>query len=204
MFFKNHKYTTQLLSAGILAVLLLSGLTGCSMFEPRLPDSPGDNNDSESFVPANDAAGIFVNMRSGVENLLEGANYERSLAENFMFVPLDQDVIDLPTVDWTNWTKAVEMSVLRLMLSESSAATVTFNRSILQSTNDWVQFNVTYKLELTSNTSGLTSTYEGVAQFDVRRTSGIWELELWKETAKVGNETTWGYLKGTLKERLDN
>ena len=155
-------------------------------------------------MPANDAAGVFVNLRSGVENLLEGANYERSLADNFNFIPLDQDVIDLPTVDWSNWTKDVEMSVLRLMLSESSAASVTFNRTILQSTNDWVQFNVTYKLELTSNTSGLVLIYEGVAHFDVRRTSGIWELELWEETAQVGSETTWGYLKGTLKERLDN
>ncbi len=204
MFFKYHKYTTQLLTAGILAVLLLSVLTGCGMFEPREPDKPGGAGDSESFVPANDAAGIFVNMRSGIQNLLEGANYERSLADNFMFVPLDQDVIDLPTVDWSDWTQAVEMSVLRLMLSESSAATVVFNRTILTSEPERVQFSVTYTLELTSNTSGLTTTYKGVAQFDVRRTSGIWELELWKETAKAGNETTWGYLKGTLKERLDN
>jgi hypothetical protein len=203
MFFSYLQHKTQVLSAGFIAVFVLALFTGCSMFEPRVPEE-GDPGDSEAFVPANDAAGIFVNIRSGVENLLVGANYERSLADNFMFVPLDQDVIDLPSVDWSNWTKSVEMTVLRLMLAESRAATVTFNRTVLTSVPERVQFNVTYKLELTSNTSGLVSTYEGVAQFDVRRTAGIWELELWKETAKAGNVTTWGYLKGTLKERLEN
>jgi hypothetical protein len=204
MCFKRNKNRLQMMSAWTAAVLVSALLTGCNMFEPREPQDPGGNDDKIDFVPANDAAGVFVNLRSGVENLLEGANYERSLADNFNFVPLDQDVIDLPNVDWSNWTRDVEMSVLRLMLSESSAATVTFNRTPLQSTNDWVQFQVTYKLELTSATTSLVTAYEGVAQFDVRRTGGIWELELWKETAKVGSETTWGYLKGTLKERLDN
>lgn len=190
--------------AAFVAVSVATIVSGCSMFEPREAEPPGSDTDKVDFVPANDASGIFVNLRSGVENLLEGANYERSLAENFNFVPLDQDVIDLPNVDWSNWTKAVEMSVLRLMLSEASDASVTFNQSILTSQNDFVAFQVTYELELTSATSGIVSTYQGTAQFDVRRTAGIWELELWKETAKVGNETTWGYLKGTLKERLES
>jgi hypothetical protein len=204
MCFDQTGHKTAAVRAAVLTVAVAAIACGCSMFEPREAEPPGSDTDKVDFVPANDASGIFVNLRSGVENLLEGANYERSLSENFNFVPLDQDVIDLPNVDWSDWTQAVEMSVLRLMLSEAGEASVSFNQSILTSENDFVTFEVTYELQLTSATSGIVSTYEGTAQFDVRRTAGIWELELWKETAKVGNETTWGYLKGTLKEKLES
>jgi hypothetical protein len=138
-----------------------------------------------------------------VENLAQGANYERSLADNFNFLPFEQDAIDLPGA-FDDWTKDVEMDVLKLMLSESSEAEVSFDRVVNIDENEYVQFRVTYEMRLVAKTGGVEETYQGIAEFDVRRNAGIWELELWREVERVESFTTWGYLKGTLRQRLDS
>jgi hypothetical protein len=174
------------------------------LFEPREGERPLTDEDDTPFVPANRPEGIFPNLQSGVENLAQGANYEQSLADNFEFFPLDQDAVDpsLPPGIFDNWTKPVEMQVLQLMLSESSNATVTFNREVLQDGPEFVRYRVTYELRLTARVSGVGTIYQGIAEFDVRRVGGIWELEKWRDVERVEDFTTWGYLRGTLREKL--
>jgi len=190
------------------AVFLLFIISACNLFEPREAEDPGVDDDRVPFRPANSAAGVFPNFKSGVENLNSGENYERSLADHFVFLPLDQDAIDpsLPAGIFEDWTKDVEMNVLKLMISESSAATVTFNSSPQINENDFVQFRVTYVLELTSAGDATNTELRGVAEFDVRRVSGIWLVEQWKDIEQVEEEgktfTTWGYLKGSLRAQL--
>ena len=75
----------------------------------------------------------------------------------------------LPPGIYENWTRDVEMNVLKLMISESSAATVTFNAVPQINENDFVQFRVTYVLNLTSKSDASKSSLRGVAEFDVRR-----------------------------------
>jgi hypothetical protein len=187
-----------------IAACCAAALTGCSMFEPRKADAPPETDDKQPYLPPNRPEGIFVNLKSGVENLAQGANYERTLAEHFQFFPLDQDAVDpsLPPGIFDNWTKQVEMDVLQLMLSESQDAAVTFNRSVLQDGDELVQYRVTYDLTLESRATGVESVYKGVAEFDVRRIGGIWQLEKWRDIERVEEFTTWGYLRGTLREKL--
>jgi hypothetical protein len=79
----------------VAAVLCALALTGCNMFQPRDPDPPGTDTGKIPWRPANDAAGIFANLTSGIENL-DGVNYDRTLSDGaFNFIPLDQDVIDI-------------------------------------------------------------------------------------------------------------
>ena len=55
-------------------------------------------------------------------------------------------------------------------------------------------------------TDASKSELRGVAEFDVRRISGIWLVEQWKDIEQVEEEgktfTTWGYLKGSLRAQL--
>jgi hypothetical protein len=192
----------RLLTAVLPAVVGVVLLAGCNMFEPRAANPPGDDQDKIPWVPANDADGIFANLTSGIGNL-DGVNYERTLADNFDLLPLDQDAIDLPGA-FVDWTKQVEVDVLNLMLSESNEATVTFQRTRNINQSEYVQFRVEYELRLVAKANGAESVYKGIAEFDVRRNGGIWELELWREVEKVENQTTWGYLKGTLRLRLES
>jgi len=186
------------------AVFLLFIISACNLFEPREAEDPGADDDRIPFRPANSAAGVFPNLKSGVENLNSGENYDRSLADHFVFLPLDQDAIDpsLPPDIFQDWTKDVEMNVLKLMISESSAASVTFNSTPQINENDFVQFRVTYVLNLTSTATATETEIQGVAEFDVRRISGIWLVEQWKDIESVESFTTWGFLKGSLRDQL--
>lgn len=177
--------------------------TGCNMFEAREAQPPA-TDDGVPYQPPNDASGVFANLRSGVENLAQGGNYERSLADNFVFIPLDQDAIDpsLPPGIFLGWTKDVEMQVLQLMISESSAASVTFRSTPQINENDFVQFRVIYELNLTAKAGGAKSEIQGVAEMDMRRIGGIWQLEQWRDVERVENFTTWGFLRGTLRAKL--
>jgi hypothetical protein len=179
-------------------------ITNCNLFEPREAEPPREDDDRVPFRPANSAAGIFPNLQTGIENLADGQNYDRSLEDNFVFLPLDQDAIDpsLPPGIFDNWTKDVEINVLKLMISEASAASVTFTQTPQINENEFVQFRVTYVLKLTPQAGGEEATYQGVAEFDVRRVSGIWLLERWRDIESVENFTTWGFLKGTLRAQL--
>lgn len=187
----------------MVAAMFVAALSGCNMFEPRDPDPPGSDSDKIPWRPANDAAGIFANLTSGIENL-DGVNYQRTLSDGgFNFIPLDQDVIDIndPRA-YADWSKDVEVDVLNLMLSEARSATVTFNRTVNINQSEYVQFRVNYELEMTAKADGSVTVYKGIAEFDVRRNAGIWELELWRDVERVESFTTWGYLKGTLRLRL--
>lgn len=201
-FIGNNTITNHRLCI-VAAVLCAVALTGCNMFQPRAPDPPGADSDKIPWRPANDAAGIFANLTSGIENL-DGVNYDRTLADGgFNFIPLDQDVIDIDDPRaFADWSKKVEVDVLNLMISESSEARVTFNRTVNINESEYVQFRVTYELKLVAKTNGEETAYKGIAEFDVRRNAGIWELELWRDVERVENFTTWGYLKGTLRLRL--
>ena len=179
-------------------------ITACNLFQPREAEPPREDDDRIPFRPANSAAGVFPNLQTGVENLSDGQNYERSLADNFVFLPLDQDAIDpsLPPGIFDDWTKDVEVNVLKLMISEASEASVTFTQTPQINENEFVQFRVTYELKLTPAAGGEAATYKGVAEFDVRRISGIWLLERWRDIERVEDFTTWGFLKGTLRAQL--
>jgi hypothetical protein len=174
------------------------------MFEPREADPPFADPSQIPFRPANSAAGVFPNLQSGVENLASGENYERSLADNFVFLPLDDDVIDpsLPPGIFNDWTKGVEMNVLKLMISESSEASVSFTPTPQINENEFVQFRVTYAMTLKAKAGGAEAEYRGIAELDIRRIAGIWQLERWKDVERVESYTTWGYHKGTLRAKL--
>jgi hypothetical protein len=178
---------------------------GCSIFEPREAQPPRDVGQSGvPFVPPNDASGVFPNLKSGIENLLDGANYKRSLSDNFNFEALLDDQVDLGVEVYEDWSKDVEEGVLDFMLSGADTIEVDFNPLVIQDETDFVQFRVEYDLRMVLSSGGV-QVYRAVAEFDVRRfSSGQWELDLWKEIEPVGDFTSWGYLKGQIRDQIGN
>lgn len=187
----------------LVVVWSMALVSGCSIFEPREAQPPRDVAESGvSYVPPNDASGVFANLKSGIENLLDGANYKRSLSEDFNFIALLDDQVDLGTEVYDNWSKEVEEDVLDFMLAGADSIQVEFSPSVSQDETDFVQFRVEYYLRIVLIGGAGTEVYRAVAEFDVRRTSGQWELDLWREIEPVGDFTSWGYLKGYYREQI--
>lgn len=189
---------------GVVCLLGLA-LAGC-LFDTRdaqPPDTPGGGCGA---TPLDDPLGIFQAMTCALETKQDAA-YERAISSRFVFSPTQQDSLD-PTfqgVDvYANWNKTVEMSVLGLMLSDAQTIDVSFNPSIKHNESTFVRYEVEYRLAVVNvATPTDTTLYGGIAWFDVRNEGGNWRLTFWDERDTVPNMSTWGYLKGILRLRLN-
>jgi hypothetical protein len=140
----------------------------------------------------------------------QDANYERSLSDNFIFSPTPTDSLDqtfpgcdvgAPNCVYNNWTKDVEMDVVRQLLGDSESLNVDFGSpSIISNRSTFVRYRVTYSLEVVTVAAPTdTTTYKGVAHIDVRNEGGNWRVEFWDEQATVEGSRTWGYLRGITR-----
>jgi len=170
-------------------------LVGCDIFDTRDAEIPGTGG--TPWVPPSLPAQVFLNLESGLEDLT-GANYEKSLADVFAFTPSAADVEKLGPDVYADWTKAVEMSVTDLILNDSKSVTVEFIKTQIRDEADYAAFRVTYQLVVT-NTRDETETYKGVAQFDMQRVAGNWQLIGWIDQEGVEGFATWGYLRGITR-----
>lgn len=188
--------------AGILAIAIT--VSGGCLFDTRDPAIPGERTGTP-LTPLDNPTAIFPNLTTGVEEL-GGANYESALAENFVFSPLQEDSLDqaLAPDIYTGWTKDIEMDVLRTVLSDADSMVVDFEPEEEISQNDFVRYRVTYELRFVPRDNSGAVTFRGAANFDVRRSSaGVWQLEFWDEIAPGENARSWGYLRGTTRQRLE-
>jgi hypothetical protein len=181
-------------------------LSGC-LFDTRDPyPPPGNVGGGCTGISLDVPEAVFEAMKCAVESQQDAA-YERAISPTFVFSPTQQDSLDQTfagTDVYANWTKDVEMNVLGLLLSDAQTLLVEFNPSILINQNTFVRFRVPYALAVVNvATPTDTTLYEGVAQFDVRNEGGNWRLTFWDEVETVPNRSTWGYLKGILRLRLN-
>ena len=193
-----------LVRIGVVCLLALA-LAGC-LFDTREAEPPASGGSGCGSTALDDPLGVFRAMTCALETQQDAA-YERAISTRFVFSPTQQDSLD-PTFQGTgvydNWNKTVEMSVLGLMLSDAQTIEVTFNPSILINQTQFVRYRVGYELIVVNVATPTDTTfYGGVAQFDVRNEGGNWRLTFWDEIETVPNQSTWGYLKGILRLRLN-
>jgi hypothetical protein len=131
-------------------------------------------------------------------------DYENSISKDFVFHPTAADLNDEAFAGkpvYENWTRDVEIQVLRKLFDDSSYTKVDFGSlGILQNDNTFVQYSINYTLR-TVNNAALTDTisYKANAKIDVRRENGIWRVTQWDEQATVDGFRTWGYLRGIIR-----
>jgi hypothetical protein len=178
-----------------LAVIALFLSLGCDIFETRDAEDPG--TDTTPWVQPDLPDKVFINLTNGLKDLT-GVNYEKSLGDEFVFIPLPADVDKLGACAFDGWNKAVETAVTQQFLSQASAVAVSFNRQIIRDEADFVDYRVTYELTLTYKLGG-SETFKGVAQFDMQRLGNGWHLIRWTDQEGVEGFATWGYLRGLTR-----
>lgn len=179
----------------VVAIVIVT-TTGCSIFEPREAEIPGSSG--TPFIAPDVPSLVFSNMKSGLEDLT-GVNYEKSLGDEFTFIPLPSDVDKLGPEVFQDWTKEVEMEVTTRVLADASLLLVSYiNPEQIRDEADFADFRAPYELTVTYS-SGLTEVFKGVAQFDMQRLGGNWHLIRWTDQEGVEGYATWGYLRGTTR-----
>jgi hypothetical protein len=187
---------------GMLVAVMLA--PAC-IFDTRDAQDPGEPSDD--VVSLDTPEQVFQAIAKTMETQKD-ANYENATSESFVFSPTITDSLDqnfTGTGVYDNWTKTVEMDVLRLLISDAQYSKVTFEigEPLINKTT-FVRFPVDYTLRVVNvATPGDTADYKGVAQFDVRRENGIWRMTFWNEVETVEGARTWGFLKGILRLRLN-
>ncbi len=190
------------LACGIVAVM-----GGClfDTRDPAPPDDPGGGGGCAA-TPLDVPDAVFVAMRCAIREQTDAA-YERVISNSFVFSPTLQDSLDSAfegTTVYDGWNKDVEMSVLGLMLADAQYLDVAFSPSREINNSTFVRFRVPYVLTVVDIAAPTdTVRYAGVAKFDVRNEGGEWRLTFWDEIESVPNASTWGYLKGILRLRLN-
>jgi len=191
----------RLFSSIALATVLMS--TSC-LFDSRDANPPKVGTGGGCILDTSERP--FTCITKAIENGND-ADYERSISENFVFIPTPTDANDEAFVGkpvYQNWTKDVEMQVLRKLLDDTSYTKVDFGAlTPLQNENTFVQYSVSYSLRTVENAAPTdTLTWKAVAQIDVRLENGNWRLTKWDEQQTVEGFRTWGYLRGIKRLSL--
>ncbi len=183
----------------LLAILVMVG-SGC-LFEAREADPP-DTGGSSTFTPLDFPEAVLSNIVSGVETPAE-FNYFQTLSDDFVFSPLLADSLD-PSLSgaFDTWDAELERQVFQLFLAESQGITLELSSTKEIDRNDFVRFRVQYTMTVTPFGGGTAAVYEGITYIDAAEQSGVWRMVAWDEIEAVANATSWGFLRGTLRLRL--
>jgi hypothetical protein len=198
---KRNQHMTARLTAFSMAIALFVGAGSGCIFDTRPANKPKDDGNQ---IPLDDAIDVFTSMREGLENDVV-SNYERAISDDFVFSPLLDDSLDLnftgPPNAFENWTREVERDVTNLLLSETRSIDLDFTASAEIDENNFVRYRTSYVLTVVGAASD-TTIYRGVAFIDVRRSGGVWNVVYWDEIEPEEGFFSWGYLRGTLRQRL--
>lgn len=190
----------QTLSRSLLWCLV-AGLvlaTGC-LFEPREANNPDSGS---TWIKPDFPNKVFANMETGLEDL-SGGNYERSIGDTFVFIPLPGDIAQNGAEAYNGWNSEVEISVMRKLLGDATKIEVAFTGvTPAGQQGDLYQYEASYNLTITPiNDPSTLEIYQGKARFDFLNGSKGYELVKWEDIEAVLGFPTWGYLRGILRQR---
>ena len=186
----------------IAALTLLMAAGGC-VLEPREAESP-DSGDEGTWITPNLPKDVFVNLTTGLA-ADANSNYERSLDQNFIFIPLPEDVSALGSEVFEGWNKEIEMEMLTrlkgIFLGERAIQfgdeNMVFDRED-ELLGRW-EFEGEYIITLDPGDGSPIETYSGRAIFYLEKQTQGWMLTKWEDIDVSGSFPTSGYLRGTLR-----
>ncbi len=189
-----------ILSLMIFALALPQG--GC-LFEPREAQDPGSGGE-DTWVEPEVPRDIFKNLSSGLSEP-GNSNYERTISDGFIFVPMPKDEGEYPVL--TGWDKEREMNMLDRLKSDYAVSREIFFGSgsenggsfeVENPEGDRPSFEGKYRITLNSGSEEVI--YGGVAKFTLEAVGqGGWKLVEWedKDILEEGYGTS-GLLRGRL------
>lgn len=183
-----------------LALTLVAPLlAGCDLFSTRTP-SAAEGGDSVWLTPVSPQT-IVENLRTSFQAGNFG-DYERTMTEDFAFVPDESDVFDIELVRpgeevFVGWNKQVETSTAEVIFGSVAELSVELDliREELITEGRLVKYD--YVLTLVP-AEGDPDIHEGEAWFWTRIEPGTgeWYIYRWEDIASVPLRRSWGYLKG--------
>ena len=188
----------------LITVAMILGVTagGC-VFEPREAEEP-DTGGGGTWIAPNQPKDVFLNLMSGLE-ADANSNYERSLDQNFTFIPLPEDVVALGSEAFEGWNKEIEMEMLNrlkgIFLGERAIQfgdeDMVFDREDEYS-GRW-EFEGEYIITLDPGDGSDVETYAGRAIFYLEKMTQGWMLTKWEDIDVSGSFPSSGYLRGILR-----
>jgi len=184
----------------ILAALLAGG--GC-LFEPREAEPPLVDEGGDWIVPQT-PKDVFHNLATGLA-AAGNSNYERSLADEFTFIPRDQDRLQFPDGTFDAWTAAVELDVVTRIKGDYQGERVaTFGDENGQFEKEdvqvgWAEYEGLYSWTLDRGDGSEPEVYSGTARFFIEEGTSGWVLVKWEDIDVIGSYPTSGNLRGTFR-----
>jgi hypothetical protein len=187
----------QILAAAGLAVLLQS----CFGTRDSIPPTAGGDLPDPALTP--DV--VLSNLILAV-NVQNAQFYEQNFAPNFIFRPDPSDSVevekDYPGV-YGNWNRDIETGVTEYMLDpvRCKFANLQFgNEIIVEETDSTSVLQEDYVLIVAYES---VVGYSGSARLFMRRLpGGYWYIEKWIDYLNVGQDPSWGRLKGETRARM--
>jgi hypothetical protein len=190
--------------AALILIVLAAAVAGegC-LFDPRDPDAPVDDTGGDWVVPKT-PKDVFINLVSGLSDA-GNSNYERSLADNFTFIPRDQDRLQFPDGTFDGWTKQVEMNVLTRMKGDfQGERTAQYGDENGQFAKEdvqvgWAEYEGEYSWTLDFGDGSEPEVYSGIARFFIEEGTSGWVLVRWEDIDVIDSYPTSGNLRGTFR-----
>ena len=189
-----------ILILGLMAAGLLFSGPGC-LFEPREAQVPGSGGE-DTWVNPETPKDIFINLSSGFSEA-GNSNYERSLSEEFAFIPPDVDAVQYSAVFGSVWGKVREMAMLDKLKSDYAIKREVrfgdeageFEDEVAEGASPWFQGE--YLITVDSGSGD--EHFGGIAKFTLEASSqGGWVLVGWEDLDVLEAYSTAGLLRGAL------
>ena len=184
----------------ILSSILLSALLAGCLFDPRDPDEPGVGGD-ECWIVPNSPKDVFSNLDCGLVSA-GNSSYDRSLADDFTFIPKPGDE---GAGSFDDWGKQQELDVLNRLKSEfQGERTARFgdDEGIFEKENVSVgraEYQGRYLITLDPGDGTGPQVYGGKAIFIIVETSTGWVLQSWEDYDVLESYPTSGILRGAYQ-----
>lgn len=177
--------------------LWCSALAGC-LFEARTPETPGEEGDL--WIVPYEPKDVFVNLDTGFR-AVANSNYERSLDEEFEFLPRVQD-----WPDFVSWDKEDELAFLdRLKGDYPGERTIQFGDEngvfdgLEEVIGEIAKYEGMYIITLGKGDGSPPDIYAGTAEFVIEKGSVGWVLVRWEDIDVYSDEyTTSTYLRKVM------
>ncbi len=171
---------------------LIASLMSCDL-SPRAPEQPGGGSEGR-LVTLSDPDSALLQIQIGVADGVITA-YMNAFTPDFVFHPDERDSITLAATNpgvFDDWTYDVERDVMQLVLSLSSQrGTVFASQDSIVEDIGVVTLRENYDLTIGS------STYQGLAELQMRDEAGSWRIFTWIDRRQSGSQlSSWSLVKG--------
>ena len=193
-------YKNRFLIVWLLIPVILS--FGC-MFDTRDPEPP--TNEQLPWVPPTDSPlTVLQNLANVIVKHENHFDYMRSFADDFIFVPSDNDLTNFEETfahPWTYQREAQFCSNLFNALATANTITIEFDRAdtedIISDIEETAILYRQYTLDIPPASSGLPGNLTiGLARIKLRISSeGYWVIYRWEDVKFNENYPDWGELR---------